>query len=234
MKHEQDASDQPRPKQELISLLSKDFTPPERQAALDDSNALSRFLAIARVKEDIEERTASDECAQLAASAAQALETAPITDSFKGIITGHLVRAYAWESAVDDSVSSDRLGLLSGDGIFDAAEAKIIEAQALRGFLFDIVNNQVLLPDDEGELEEAGPIIPNPALYVQLMEAFDSWALDYLTAYSEDAFAGIEPEAYLDAAKRVRIIPREESEEIGWAEMIERLRELKQKQETDD
>ncbi len=234
----------PSPREELAALLSIDFTLPEKAAAEQEAEreaaereaaggvsalSLKGFLAKSRAVEDIEARLESDECAELLGKVSGLLEAAPVTDSFKGIIVGHMMRAYAWETKVDELVSPERLGLVGGEGIFDPEQAKPIESQALRGFLFDITNNHVLVPEGEGVEEGAEPIIPDPAVYAIAMEGFDAWTLDYMTTYSEDAFAGIDPEAYREAAKRVRVMTEEESVESGFSGLIEKLRELRDK-----
>ncbi len=235
--HERDTPSNPR--EQIITLLESDFTTPERRALAqrgeEEGNALSSFLAGAVSIEDIEARFASEECAQLATSTAQALERAAITNSFKGIIVGYIMKAYAFESRVDEIVSPYRLGFLgdkglNGEGIYDPDQAKAIEGQALRGFLLDITNKQVLVPENEDE-EGSKPIIRNRLAYAQAIDAFDAWSLDYMTTYGEDAFTGVEPNAHLEAAQRVHIMSQEESEESGWADIIERLKQLRRRDE---
>jgi len=239
--HERYSGTGPTPREQLIGLLSSDFTTPERKAlaqrGAEEGNALSGFLSRVVSTEDIEARLASEECTRLAAWTAQTLETAAITDSFKNLIIGYLIKAYAFESEINELVSPYRLGFLgeeglSGEGIYDPGQAKDIEGRALRGFLHDITTNQLLVPEIKDETEEdPEPIILNPAAYAQAMDAFDAWTLDYMTTYGEDAFAGIEPGAHLEAAQRVHIISQEEAEESGWADIIERLRQLRAQDE---
>lgn len=225
---EQYTDDPSSPKEALVALLSSDFTPSETQDVMDDPGAgvLARFVAASRAKKAVSQRFGSEECAALGNQTARILESSPITPSFKSFIISYVLRAYAFESSVAEVASPSRLGLLSGEGIFDAEKAKDIEAQTLRGFLFDIVNTQIFIAESEPALETT-PLIPNPVAYKALMDNFDAWALDYLTAYGEDAFAGVDPEIHMAAATRVRVVSAEEIKEKGWNNVIERLRRLR-------
>lgn len=229
--HEQ-GNFQPGPREQLIDLLSRDYTTPEREEyerrGTEEGNALSSFLARALSLEDVEQRLDSEECMEIMESASAALDKAPITISFKGFIIGHLVKAYTHETRADDSVSLNNLGFLDSaglpeQGIYDPDKAKAIEGAALRRFLFDITSRQVLVSEDEVQR----PIIPNPALYARSMDAFDEWTVDYISKYGEDPFTGMDAGEHLDAAARVRIISEEEASESGWGEIIVRLRQLR-------
>lgn len=219
------------PKEQLIALLSVDYRTAEEQSLeLTDTGftSLKAFIAKARDPERIIERFESNECEQLAENAAQALDSAAITDAFKDTILGHIIKAYTWEQRVAETFSARELGLLDGNGIFDPKLAQELEARALRGFLYDTVNKCVLVPDNR---EDRQPIIRNPGEYAQLMDVFDAWTLDYVSAYGEDAFAGIDPGMYLDIAQPVQSFSKEETQKSGWGKIFDQLRKLREEDE---
>lgn len=229
----------PTPREQLIGLLSLDFTRPEAKAAQEAiaereasggiaAPNLHEFLAMVRTPEDAAERLGSEEGQKLIAETAEALETAHITESFKGVIAAYFARAYAWEESINKAVSPERLGFLDGDGIFDAGRAQELEKQALRQVILNIASEHLIIPEGEDETEIHKPIVRNPVAYTQAIDGFDAWTMEYLATYGEDPLAGTEPDAHLEAAKRARIITDEEAEESGFAELIERLRKLKE------
>lgn len=217
------------PKQRLISLLQADFTPPDTQALAREAgdNALKDLLANVRSVDDIDARYASEENTELGEAVERLVEPAPVTASFKGFIAHKVREAHAWRSKVDDIVSPARLGLLSGEGIFDAGRGRDIEAQALRGYAFDIMHRYTTTFAIEGEGATApGQLfltgIAKPGDYRKAVDIFDEWTDDYQQTYDEDPFEGLEEEAFLDAGGRL-VVP----EGSGMAGLIRRLRQLR-------
>lgn len=222
------------PREELIELLSIDLRSDEEKALDQEPEdtfaapTLSTFLLRSRAIEDIQARFESEECAELAVKASQLLESTSITESFKGLIVGYLVQAYAYEKKVDEIVSPTSLGIVGGEGIFDAEASKEIEARALRGYLFDIINKQVLVARNE-ETDEPVAIVRNRDAYDETMGFFDAWTLDFIGTYGEDVFAGIElDDYYIDAATQAHLVTEEEAEESGWADIVNKLRKLRE------
>jgi hypothetical protein len=182
------------------------------------ASALEKFVASARTPENIQERFEHEVCKRLVNETTQILETAPVTTAFKSFVLGNIIKAYVYESKIDDAISPARLGLLEGEGIFDAAKSGDIEGQVLRGFLYDIVNRQLRITDEP----DARVISLNPAEYTQLVAAFDQWSLDYIAAYGTDALEGVDVAAFMAAAPHV--VNMSEAEAGAWAEIFKKLR----------
>ena len=226
--HEQNEGITPNPRELLIALLESDYTTEERRAYAQrgkEGSVLADFLSRVVSIEDINARLMSEECLQLGNSVAQTLESAAITSSFKSIIVSYAIRAYTHQSKVNELVSPHRLGFLgdeglNGEGIYDPAQAKAIESRALRGFLQGITDTHVLMPDNDSPR----PYIFDPKGYAQAMDAFDAWSLDYSSTYGEDAFTGVESNAHLSM---VHVMSKEEADESGWADILDRLRQLR-------
>lgn len=149
------------PKQRLIALLQADFTSPDKAAlahqAEAEGHALAGFLAHAVSIDEIDARLASEENVELGQAVERLLESASVTTSFKGFISHEVRLAHAWQDSVDDVVSPERLGLLSGEGIFDPARAEDLEAQALRGRMFDVMHRYTTAFSIEGEDKTVPP-----------------------------------------------------------------------------
>jgi hypothetical protein len=222
------------PKQELIVLLQMDFTSPSTEAwaqkAVAEDDALAGLLANVRSIEAIDARLSSEENAELGRAVDRLVEPAPVTNSFKGFIVNEVRQAHAWESKASDAVAPDRLGLLSGDGIFDPAQAQDIEAHALRGYAFDIVRTYTVAPDKIGE-DNLPHLLLRPSVrpsdYAESLGRLQEWGADYKSTYGEDALASIDPRAFIDTAGLVRVMTEEEAEEGGWNDLFERLQELR-------
>jgi hypothetical protein len=222
------------PRQRLVSLLQVDFTPPEKEVLAQEAgnNLLMGLLASVRSIEDIDARYSSDENIELGQAVERLVEPAPVTDSFKGFIAHKVREAYAWEQKVDDMVSPDRLGLLHGDGIFDSERAQEIEAQTLRGYVFDIMNRYTVTPDtDDADLP---PLLLMPGVrpsdYTAALERLRDWASDYIHTYHEDPFEGLQGEAYLAAAQKAHVMSKEEiaarEQDPLWMGFYDLLRQL--------
>jgi hypothetical protein len=221
------------PQGHLISLLQADFTSPDKTAlvgrATVENNALAGLLSQARGIEDIDARFASEENVELGEAVERLVEPAPVTESFKGFIAHEVRKAHAWQSRVDEVVAPDRLGLLSGEGIFDRAHAKDIEGQALRGYFFDIFNGYTVSP---GEGDGALPPLllrpdVRPSDFVDAVNTLIAWASDYEQTYGEDPSADLEPEAYLAAVPKARVMSQEEVEQDPrWKGILEILKQL--------
>jgi hypothetical protein len=204
--------------QRLIGLLRADFTSPESERlareAQQKRDPLAGLLSHARGVEDIDERLASDENVELGERVMALLAPAAVTESFKGFIAGQVRRAHAWQDRVDSVVAPDRLGLTSGDGIFDPLRAKEIEGQTIRGRAFDILHRYTYAarPESAADLP---PLVLQPSTrprdYVEAVDEFTAWGADYKETYDEDAFEGVEGETLLAAvpfASFDRIIER--------------------------
>lgn len=168
---------------------------------------------------------ASDENLTLGKQAATLVEPAAITHSFKAFIVGEVRRAHAWQDGVDDVVSPERLGLLSGEGIFDPPRAKDLEGQALRGRMFDVMHRYTTGFSIEGEDETVPPQLfltgsVRPSDYMDAVDVLDEWSRDYRETYDEDPLEGLDGEPFLDAGGRVAV-----PKGSGMAEFIKRLRE---------
>lgn len=205
------------PKQELIALLQMDFTSPDTEAwaqkAVDEDDALAGLLANARSIETIEARLTSSENAKLGQAVERLVEPALITDSFKDFIVNEVKQAHAWESKVSDAVAPDRLGLLSGDGIFDFRQATDIESRALRGYIFDIIHTRTIATDTVGEDNLPHLLLKpgvRPSDYVDEVNRLFQWIADYRQTYDDDLFEALEIEAFLDGARKVRTVSQEE------------------------
>lgn len=205
------------PKQELIALLQMDFTSPNTEAwaqkAVAEDDALAGLLANVRSVEGIDARLSSEENAELGQAVERLVEPAPVTNSFKGFIVNEVKQAHAWESQVRDAVAPDRLGLLSGNGIFDPAQVKDIETQALRGYVFDIIHTRTVATDtvDDDNLPELllKPGI-RPSDYVEEVNRLFQWIIDYRQTYDDGLFETLEIDAFLDGARKVRTVSQEE------------------------
>ena len=153
------------------------------------------------------------------------VEPAPVTESFKGFIAGEVRRAHAWQDDLDPVVAPDRLGLSSGEGIFDPARAKDLEAQALRGRMFDVMYHYTTAFTIEGEDQTVPPQLfltgsVRPRDYTDAVDVLDEWSRDYRETYDEDPLEGLDGEPFLDAGGRVAV-----PKGSGMAEYIKRLRE---------
>lgn len=230
-RHEHDQGDDPR--RRLISLLQVDFTTSEQQAleaeAAAEESALKSLLADVQSIEDIDMRYASAENIELGQAVERLVEPAPITDSFKGFIAHKVREAHAWQTKVDDVVGPDRLGLLSGEGIFDPERAQDVEAQTLRGYAFDIVHRYTVAPT--GDTDDLPALLLKPGVrprdYAAATDTLVIWADDYEQTYDEDPGAGIDPGAYLDAAPQAPVRSQEEAENDPMTKgLIELLRQL--------
>jgi hypothetical protein len=238
------------PRQRLLGLLQAAFTTPEQQAleaeAESGGNALAGLLAHARSTEDIDARYASAENVELGQAVERLVGPAPVTDSFKGFIAHKVREAHAWQTKVDDVVAPDRLGLRQGEGIFDPVQAKDIEGQTLRGYLFDLLHRYTRRPTDEDTNDQGMLLLPPgkeiddlPPLWLKpgvrprdLIAAGDTlvtWADDYEQTYGEDPGDGLDPEAYLDAVPKIPIKSYEAAEKDpklkGLIELLRRLRD---------
>jgi hypothetical protein len=218
------------PRQQLVSLLQTDYTPQDRAASppADSDNAFHSFLARARPVEDIDARFASEESIQLGQTVETLLEPAPVTTSFKGFIAQAVRKAHAWRAKVDNAVSPDRLGLLSGQGIFDPVQAREIEVQTLRGRMFDLLHRYTIAPDTDIEAETGVPkLLLRPGVrpndYAEGVARLDEWTADYQRTYGEDPFDGLEPDAYQDAAPKAHATGRDRFFE-PLESILERLR----------
>lgn len=111
--------------------------------------------------------------------------------------------------------------------MFDPAQAKDIEAQALRGYAFDIMHRYTAPVAVEGEGQGVPPRlfltgIVRPSDYIKLVDALDEWADDYERTYREDPFEGLEGEAFLSAGRQI-MVPKGPST----AQLVEQLRQLR-------
>lgn len=215
------------PKQRLIALLQADFAPSEKEALDQEAgdNALKGLLANMRSVGDIDARLASAENIELGQAVERLVESAPVTESFKEFIANEVRQAHAWQDSVDDVVSPKRLGLLSGKGIFDPVRAKDLEAQALRGRMFDVMHRYTTAFTIEGEDKTVPPqLILTGSVrlsdYTNAVDILDEWSRDYRETYDEDPLEGLDGEAFLDAGGRVEI-----PKGSDMAEYIKRLRE---------
>lgn len=217
------------PKQRLTALLEADFTSPEREALIrkaeQGDNALDALLARAISVEGIDARLASEENIELGRAVERLVESAPVTESFKEFIANEVRRAHAWQESVDDVVSPGRLGLLSSEGIFDPARAKDLEAQALRGRMFDVMNRYTTAFTIEDEDQTVPPQLiltgsARPSDYTSAVDVLDEWSHDYRETYDEDPLEDLDGEPFLDAGGRVAV-----PKGSGMAEYIKRLRE---------
>jgi hypothetical protein len=209
-----------RPGQQLSALLTADFTSPEQRAsqerATESGSALSKFLAHTRTTDVIKARLESPENAELGKVVERLLASAATTGSFKTYVVDEVRRAHAWETTVTDAIAPDRLGLMTGEGIFDPIQAPSIEAQAIRGYLFDVVREHVIVPDGTDETNNPlPPILPRPKQYAEEMARVVEWRDDYTSTFGEDPFefAGEELTPFLDAAPRAEIVPPLELED---------------------
>ena len=221
-----------------MTLLQADFRPPDQEAliqeARDEDNALKGFLVRVRGVEGIDARRSSEENIELGQAVERLLEPAPVTASFKGFIAHEVQEARAWQSKVSDAVSPSRLGLLSGNGIFDPALAQGLEGQALRGYAFDIVRRYTIAPADV-VASDLPPLLlmpgARPSDYVAAVKRLGDWTVDYQCTYDKSPFEGIEPDAYRDAAQQAHVISGEEAESGRWTALVERLDQLRDQSE---
>jgi len=224
--HESTPSDA-TPKQQLIELLTLDFTPVENIAAAKNAqeagDALGSVLATTRSTEDIDARMASEENILLGERVAELAASAPITEAFKGLIVSEVRRAHAWQDGVDDAIAPDRLGLTSGDGIFDPARTEELEGQAIRRRLTDIARNYTFRV-------AAGADVPPLALrpdrrpqdYVAVVSQLSAWEADYEETYGEHPFEDMEADALF------AVLPGEVERSFG--QMLQDLRELHERE----
>ena len=228
--HEQH-HDSPR-HQRLISLLQADFTPPDKQALAErrGGSALTRLLAASRAIEDIDERFESDDNIELGEAVERLVAPAPVSPAFKGFITGEIRRAHAWQSKVDSVVSPDRLGLLSGEGIFDPTIAQSLEGRALRGRVADIYRRFMVASDAERRDPDL-PLLPRPGVrprdVVTAVDQVEDWIADYERTYGDEVIEDVGIiDAFRDAAPTATPL-----EPLG--DFIPRLQELRDQAEGD-
>jgi hypothetical protein len=223
-------SDYPAPRERIISLLQADFTPSDKTALADragaEDNALAGLLAQARGTEDFDARWSSEESAELGQAVERLTGPAPVTLAFKGFIANEVRQAHAWQRKVDDVVSPERLGIQSGEGIFDAAQAQEIEAQTLRAYSFRIID-QFIAATIEGEDSTTPPQLflagsVRPSDYREAVDILDEWTADYQRTYDNDPFDGVDRGVSLGAIGRI-VVPKGS----GTAELIKHLRQLR-------
>lgn len=180
--HEQAPSESDN-RQQLIELLSIDFTPPEHfspenkrelEREAEEGNALAGFLSRAVPIQPIGPRFASEENEELGRKAEELLEPAPITASFKGYIVHALRHAHAWQSQLDRPARPDSLGLTAGQGIFDSDKARELEAEALRNYWAGHIEQPPVMPFD-----------------IDPRRRVEHWLAEYWEAYREDPFANM-------------------------------------------
>lgn len=202
---------------ELARLLSADFTPAEPSVSVAQGSALHVFIS--RINQ-ARQRYDSLESDLLRTAVEKSLEPAPITEALKSFIVDAVRRAHAAQTAVDDAVAPDRLGLNTDHGIFDPLEAPEIEGEILRGFLFDIHRRFAGIPEDE--TATIGPVAIYPESYRQAISTFVAWESDFNAAYGRSAFDGTEMDAFLDIASHFPVLT--EAEEPGWSAFLHRLK----------
>jgi len=233
--HEHDPSGQ-SPHQQLIDLLTADFrpSPSEPESPINEDNALARFLAHTVSAEEVDERFHSLESIDLGEQSEILLRPAQITIAFKMFITERIRHAYAHQTKVDEAISPERLGIATGEGIFDAGQAKDIEAQILRGHAFDVIKRYLIAPENA---EEHGlpPQVLRPGIRPSdasnAISLLHFWTQDFQATYGEDPFEGTR-EAYQDVSIKAQVIDVEgEGDETGWGDFIERLNQLRQQRE---
>lgn len=230
--HEHDPSGQ-SPHQQLIDLLSADFSPPQREteSSADEDNALSQFLSHAVSAEEVDERFYSPESLDLREQSEILLRPTKTTIAFRMFVTDQICLAYAYQTRVNEGIYPQRLGLTTGEGIFDASQAQGIEAQVIRGHAFDLVNRYLIAPDSDDP--DIPPLVPRPGINPDIASGeftvLNRWAEDFQEKYGEDPFEGTR-EAYGDAAPRAGVIDSE-SDDNGWTEFVQRLNQLRQQGE---
>lgn len=198
--HEPQPAEAEGPRQQLIALLQSDFTPDE-QPAPAPGNALGDLIAHAYSTEDLDARMVSEESMALGEMIKLLLEPAPTTESFKNCVAYEVRRAYAHQDKVSEVVAPERLGLLSGEGIFDPAQAKDLEAQTLVEYSFDFVKRYMIVAGPPRYPEPTimqGPARPHE--YREAVDYFVDWLEDYRQTYVEDPLAGTDYNAYIAAA----------------------------------
>jgi hypothetical protein len=156
------------------------------------------------------------------------LAPAPTSDAFKQYVANEVRLAYAWESKVPDAVAPDRLGIASGDGVFDPSQAESLEAQALRGHALDVVLTYTVgtRGDEPDELELALKPGKRSSDFAAAADRLDAWSVDYQLTYGHDALVPIEPEALFAATQPA---PGSSSEQAAptLAELIKSVNELR-------
>lgn len=210
-------------------MLRADFTPPSEKPSQEiEDNAFASLLAhhVLQPVERIDAKYVSAENVELGQAIERLVEPAPVTASFKGFIADEVRRAHAWGGKVDEVVSPERLGLQSGEGIFDAAQAQDIEVRTLRAYSFRIID-QFIAATIEGEDETASPQLfllgsTRPSDYRTAVDALDEWIADYKRTYDDDPFDGLDREVTLSAIGQI-VVP----EGSGTAELIKRLRQIR-------
>ncbi len=232
--HEHDPSGQ-SPRQELIDLLTADFSSSEGEADsyVYEASALSRFLAHTVAADAVDERFHSQECIGLGDQATILLSSAKTTIAFTMFIVEQIRNAYAHQARVDEVISPQNLGLMTdGEGIFDVTRAQAIEAQVLRSHAFDLVKrNMYALGSDDPDLPPL-TIKPglNPSDVSRAVFILDAWTQDYYEKYGEDPFETTR-EAYSDVATPVEIIDLDENDNLGWLNFIQQLDIIRRQQE---
>lgn len=206
----------------LIALLDTDFS---SQGETPTDSLLGRFIATTRPAEEVAERSASDENAELGAQVERALGAAAITESFKGYIAYEVQHAHAWSNPVSEAVSPDQLGLRSGAGIFDPSHSQDIETYVIRGYLYEIIKEHVRLPETR-DGDELPPELLNPHGWSESMQRFTRWETDYQETYGKDAFAfaGEGKSVFFAAAQHAVV-------DGSWREIVERLEEERRRQD---
>jgi hypothetical protein len=233
MTESNDGESLPSPRQQLISLLQSDFRPraTEGDELSDDGNALKSFLRHARSVEGIEARLQTENNLRLGQSLVELLAPATVTDSFKAFIVNEVRQAHAWENKVTDAVAPDRLGIVSGEGIFDPSQAQELEAQTLRALAFDVFQKDIIVL--EGDIPDLPRLAPRPGRRptdcIEAVDRFVSWHADYSDVYGSDPFQRIELSAYLDATLKAKVEPESELQwmDWNWTLVVEELRRLR-------
>jgi hypothetical protein len=226
------------PPEQLRALLELDFSPP----SLPDPppgqkhSALTVFLHHTRVAEDVEQRFISIENQELGQQAGQVLEAAPVTDSFKGFIVKAVREAHAWRRRVDDVVAPERLGLTRGDGIFDPEQAPELEAQAIRDYLVTVVARNVDLVQDRSQEGTRQGELRSLTLerYAQEIAFVDEWSEAVADTHGIDVFEGVDDDAFMDAARVVRLLDPDDPNDASWIALGERLREERNRRRDQD
>lgn len=224
----------PAPQRKLVSFLDSDFTP-EHPPPPDDDNALTGLLRRSRSVEEIDAHLKSPSNLELGQTLAGLLAPAKVSESFKAFIVNEVRQAHAWRAKVSDAVSPDRLGLVRGSGIFDTAQAQGIEAQALRGFAFDLLHRYTVAP--EGDTAGLPPLLLRPGVrpsdFDDATDRLQGWSEDYSATYGDDAFEGLEADAYMQAAPKAEVTSEGQAESMGLNEVILALGRLRNERERD-
>lgn len=205
-------------KQRLLELLTADFESPERKQAVGEATRpLARLLAHARDAEEVDRRYGSADSQAIGHEVDALVGPARVSKSFKMFITDSVRRAHAFETTVDRAVAPDRLGLQSGDGIFDPDQAQQIEAHVLRGAVADAMRRFYIIPETETGEELEPLMVGRPKDFRDWVFTLGVWEDDYRNRYGGDEpFAGMEAAAFWAAARRAVVAsPVEFGDEPG-------------------